>query len=126
MNLEEMKDEYLELIKTNKNYEQEMIDKIFLKHKMQLTIHCINSLSSYLDYLNGLTVEDNDYFLEKHNNKYNIKKKDQEESNSKWDDIEKVLLEDNYEEIEKLQSEHERYQNDDWKLGLKASTLKTL
>jgi len=92
MNLEQMKDKYTELITANDKHETDMIDKISLKHGMRLTIHYVISLGNYLDYLSGMGIDDDGYFLAKHNEAYNISTDCQNRSNDIWDTLSGVVV----------------------------------
>lgn len=70
MSIQEMVDKYLELIRNNKDHDDDMVNKIFKKHKMKVTIHLVISLGNYLDYLFGLKWDDDHYFMDKMKERY--------------------------------------------------------
>lgn len=110
MTIQEQINKYLEIIYDTKNHDEKMVNNILKKYDMKPCIELVNSLSYYLDYINSLTIDDDEYFWSRHKKKYGITDEDEEKSDKAWAGLEAILLEDHAEEMQELQEAHEKAQ----------------
>ena len=113
MNNQEMVTTYIELIKGNKYFEPDVLEKVISKYKVKVCIELVNGLSNYLDYVNSVS-ENDDIFHQKMNRKYGYTEQYYNQQDKEWEGVTGSLWETNYDEMLELRNSHNKYWEDKW------------